>query len=181
MGMVGERLRAFSTNRWLVFVAAMWLQSMAGIGYLFGAISPVVKDALGYNQRQVATLGIAKDLGDCVGFLAGSLSAMLPPWAMLLIGAVQNFIGYGWLWLIVTKQAPALPLSMVSFTHLLILPFIHWFSSLIRFFIGSLDLVQVNVSALLFLVFSYRISHSVQAVNLFNNKLSQIIIIHFSY
>uniref|UniRef100_A0ACD5UAU2 Uncharacterized protein n=1 Tax=Avena sativa TaxID=4498 RepID=A0ACD5UAU2_AVESA len=113
MGMVAERLRAFSTNRWLVFVAAMWLQSMAGIGYLFGAISPIVKGALGYNQRQVAALGIAKDLGDCVGFFAGSLSAMLPPWGMLLIGAVQNFLGYGWLWLIVTKQAPALPLSMM--------------------------------------------------------------------
>uniref|UniRef100_A0ACD5UPT1 Uncharacterized protein n=1 Tax=Avena sativa TaxID=4498 RepID=A0ACD5UPT1_AVESA len=113
MGMVAERLRAFSTNRWLVFVAAMWLQSMAGIGYLFGAISPIVKGALGYNQRQVAALGIAKDLGDCVGFFAGSLSAVLPPWGMLLIGAVQNFLGYGWLWLIVTKQAPALPLSMM--------------------------------------------------------------------
>ena len=53
MGKLGDRLRAFSTNRWLVFVAAMWLQSMAGIGYLFGAISPVVKAALGYNQCPV--------------------------------------------------------------------------------------------------------------------------------
>ncbi|XP_062225460.1 protein NUCLEAR FUSION DEFECTIVE 4-like [Phragmites australis] len=113
MGKLGERLRAFSTNRWLVFVAAMWLQSMAGIGYLFGAISPVVKAALGYNQRQVAALGVAKDLGDCVGFLAGTLSATLPAWGMLLIGAVQNFLGYGWLWLIVTRQAPALPLWMM--------------------------------------------------------------------
>nr|CAB3484333.1 unnamed protein product [Digitaria exilis] len=113
MGKLGERLRAFSTNRWLVFVAAMWLQSMAGIGYLFGAISPVVKEALGYNQRQVAALGVAKDLGDCVGFFAGSLSAMLPSWAMLLIGAAQNFLGYGWLWLIVTRQAPPLPLWMM--------------------------------------------------------------------
>ena len=114
MGKLGDRLRAFSTNRWLVFVAAMWLQSMAGIGYLFGAISPVVKAALGYNQRQVAALGVAKDLGDSVGFFAGSLSAVLPSWAMLLIGAAQNFLGYGWLWLIVTRQAPALPLWMVS-------------------------------------------------------------------
>ncbi|KAL6652768.1 hypothetical protein ACP70R_011693 [Stipagrostis hirtigluma subsp. patula] len=113
MGKLAERLRAFSTNRWLVFVAAMWLQSMAGIGYLFGAISPVVKDALGYNQRQVAALGVAKDLGDCVGFLAGTLSATLPAWGMLLIGAAQNFLGYGWLWLIVTRQAPALPLWMM--------------------------------------------------------------------
>jgi hypothetical protein len=114
MGTAAESLKAFSTNRWLVFVAAMWLQSMAGIGYLFGAISPVVKAALGYNQRQVAAFGVAKDLGDCVGFFAGTLSAMLPAWAMLLIGAVQNFVGYGWLWLIVTRQAPALPLWMVS-------------------------------------------------------------------
>lgn len=113
MGKVGEKVRAFATNRWLVFVAAMWLQSMAGIGYLFGAISPVVKAALGYNQRQVAALGVAKDLGDCVGFLAGTLSATLPAWAMLLVGAAQNFLGYGWLWLIVTRQLPALPLSMV--------------------------------------------------------------------
>ncbi|KAL5216868.1 hypothetical protein ABZP36_008269 [Zizania latifolia] len=113
MGRVAERLRAFSTNRWLVFVAAMWLQSMAGIGYLFGAISPVVKSALGFNQRQVAALGVAKDLGDCVGFLAGTLSSMLPVWVMLLIGAAQNFLGYGWLWLIVTRQAPALPLWMM--------------------------------------------------------------------
>ncbi|KAG2571666.1 protein NUCLEAR FUSION DEFECTIVE 4-like [Panicum virgatum] len=113
MGKLGDRLRAFSTNRWLVFVAAMWLQSMAGIGYLFGAISPVVKAALGYNQRQVAALGVAKDLGDCVGFFAGSLSAVLPSWAMLLIGAAQNFLGYGWLWLIVTRQVPPLPLWLM--------------------------------------------------------------------
>jgi superoxide dismutase len=33
---------------------------------------------------------------------------------MLLIGSAQNFLGYGWLWLIVTRQAPALPLWMVS-------------------------------------------------------------------
>jgi hypothetical protein len=106
--------RAFSRNRWLVFVAAMWLQSMSGVGYLFGTISPVVKAAMGYNQRQVAMLGIAKNLGDCVGFLAGALSTALPAWGLLLIAAAHCFLGYGWLWLVVTKQAPALPLWMVS-------------------------------------------------------------------
>ncbi|KAF8667234.1 hypothetical protein HU200_052899 [Digitaria exilis] len=114
MGKVAERLGAFSTNRWLVFVAAMWLQSMAGVGYLFGAISPVIKAALGYNQRQMAALGFAKNLGDCVGFLAGALSATLPAWGLLLIGAAHSFLGYGWLWLVVSRQAPALPLWMVS-------------------------------------------------------------------
>ncbi|GJN03143.1 hypothetical protein PR202_ga20552 [Eleusine coracana subsp. coracana] len=113
MGKLAERLRAFSTNRWLVFVAAMWLQYMAGVGYLFGAISPVFKAALGYNQRQVAALGVAKNLGACVGLVAGTLSATLPAWALVLIGAAHNFVGYGWMWLIVTKQAPALPLWMM--------------------------------------------------------------------
>ncbi|CAA2994414.1 Hypothetical predicted protein, partial [Olea europaea subsp. europaea] len=72
--------------RWLVFVAAMWIQSCAGIG-----------------------LGVATDLGDSVGFVAGSLSEILP-WAALLIGAIQNFAGYGLVSLIVTGRAPVLPL-----------------------------------------------------------------------
>lgn len=101
-------------NRWLVFVAAMWIQSCAGIGYLFGSISPVLKTSLAYNQRQIATLGVAKDLGDSIGFLAGTLCEILPLWAALLIGAIKNFIGWGWVWLIVTERVPALPLWAVS-------------------------------------------------------------------
>ncbi|OMO84128.1 Nodulin-like protein, partial [Corchorus capsularis] len=51
----------------------MWVQSCAGVGYLFGSISPVIKSVMGYNQRQIAILGVAKDLGDSIGFVAGSL------------------------------------------------------------------------------------------------------------
>ncbi|GAB2278445.1 hypothetical protein Dimus_013128 [Dionaea muscipula] len=105
-----ERLKGFVSNRWLVFVAAMWIQSCAGIGYLFGSISPVIKSSLSYNQRQIAKLAVAKDLGDSVGFLAGSLCEILPFWAALLVGALQNLIGYGLVWLIVTHRAPPLPL-----------------------------------------------------------------------
>ncbi|KAL8049204.1 hypothetical protein ABFX02_06G006100 [Erythranthe guttata] len=110
MGCFTESLSSFFNNRWLVFVAAMWIQSCAGIGYLFGSISPTIKTSLNYNQRQVARLGVAKDLGDSVGFLAGGLSEVLPLWGVLLIGAVQNFVGYGWVWLVVTGIAPVLPL-----------------------------------------------------------------------
>ncbi|KAK6135100.1 hypothetical protein DH2020_031163 [Rehmannia glutinosa] len=110
MGCLTENLSSFLNNRWLVFVAAMWIQSCAGIGYLFGSISPTIKKSLNYNQRQVARLGVAKDLGDSVGFLAGSLSEILPLWGALLIGAIQNFVGYGWVWLVVTGRAPVLPL-----------------------------------------------------------------------
>jgi len=117
MAQFGERLKGFVNNRWLVFVAAMWIQSCAGIGYLFGSISPVIKSSLNYNQRQVARLGVAKDLGDSVGFLTGYVCEALPLWAALLIGALQNFIGYGCVWLTVTGRAPPLPLWAVSLSH----------------------------------------------------------------
>ncbi|WOL12629.1 protein NUCLEAR FUSION DEFECTIVE 4 [Canna indica] len=110
MGRPQGKLGSLLNNRWLVFVAAMWVQAVAGIGYLFGSISPVIKSSLGYNQRQVASLGVAKDLGDSIGFLAGSLSETLPLWAVLLVGVLQNFVGYGWVWLIVSGRAPVLPL-----------------------------------------------------------------------
>ncbi|XP_057487237.1 protein NUCLEAR FUSION DEFECTIVE 4-like [Actinidia eriantha] len=110
MAQIKERFRAFFRNRWLVFVASMWVQSCSGIGYLFGSISPVIKSTMGYNQRQIAMLGVAKDLGDSIGFIAGSLCEVLPIWAILCIGVVQNFVGYGLVWLIVTQKLPALPL-----------------------------------------------------------------------
>jgi len=110
---VGSRVQGFLRNRWLVFVAAMWMQSCAGVGYLFGSLSPVIKSSLGYNQRQVAGLGVAKDLGDSVGFLAGTLCALLPLWAALLVGAAQNLLGYGWVWLAVTRRVPVPPLWAV--------------------------------------------------------------------
>ncbi|OIT21304.1 protein nuclear fusion defective 4 [Nicotiana attenuata] len=88
----------------------MWIQTFAGIGYLFGSISPIIKSSLNYNQKQIARLGVAKDLGDSVGFLAGTLCEILPLWAALLVGAIQNFIGYGWVWLIVTGRTFPLPL-----------------------------------------------------------------------
>lgn len=74
----------------------------------------MIKSSLNYNQRQIARLGVAKDLGDSVGFLAGTLCEVLPLWAALLIGALKNFVGYGWVWLIVTGRAPPLPIWAVS-------------------------------------------------------------------
>uniref|UniRef100_A0A0A9CZA1 Nodulin-like domain-containing protein n=1 Tax=Arundo donax TaxID=35708 RepID=A0A0A9CZA1_ARUDO len=65
---------------------------------------PGVQPAAGGGARR------AKNLGDCVGFLAGALSATVPAWGLLLIGAAHIFLGYGWLWLVVTRQASALPL-----------------------------------------------------------------------
>ncbi|KAH7664079.1 MFS general substrate transporter domain-containing protein [Dioscorea alata] len=110
MGRLRHKIEGFINNRWLVFVAAMWMQAVGGIGYLYGSISPVIKSSMGYNQRQVASLGVAKDLGDSIGIFAGTLCEILPLWAALLVGALQNVVGYGWVWLVITKRVPALPL-----------------------------------------------------------------------
>ncbi|KAI3900939.1 hypothetical protein MKX01_022716 [Papaver californicum] len=68
------KFEVFYNSRWLVFVAAMWVQSVEGTGYLFGT----------------------KDLGDNIGFLAGTLCEVLPISGALFVGAIQNLVGYGW-------------------------------------------------------------------------------------
>ena len=123
-----EKFNDFFNSRWLVFVCSMWIQSCSGAGYLFGSISPVIKSTMGYNQKQIAILGVAKDLGACLGFVAGSLSEVLPSWGLLLIGAVHNFVGYGLLWLVVTQRLPTLPLWVVS--SVLLYLWIIWFGFL---------------------------------------------------
>ncbi|XP_076897943.1 protein NUCLEAR FUSION DEFECTIVE 4-like [Bidens hawaiensis] len=110
MTTIPEKAKAFVNNRWLVFVASMWVQSCSGIGYMYGSISPVIKSTMGYNQRQTAILGVAKDIGDAIGFIAGSLSEVAPIWVVLLIGVAQNFFGYGLVWLTVNQTLPHLPL-----------------------------------------------------------------------
>ncbi|MFS7951206.1 putative MFS transporter superfamily [Helianthus anomalus] len=105
-----KKMKSLLNNRWLVFVASMWVQSCSGIGYMFGSISPVIKKSMGYNQIQIAALGVAKDIGDAIGFVAGSLCEIAPIWVVLFIGVVQNLVGYGLVWLTTIHTLPELPL-----------------------------------------------------------------------
>lgn len=70
----------------------------------------MIKSSMGFNQKQVAFLSVAKDLGDNVGLLAGLISEQWPPWRVILVGVVQNVVGYGIVWLVVTHRFPSLPL-----------------------------------------------------------------------
>ena len=114
MALWRHKLETLTNDRWLVFVCAMWIQSVAGVGYLFGgSMPPAIKTSLGYNQKQIGLLGVAKNLG-AIGFVSGALSDVSPPWTVLLVGAAENFVGYGVVWLVVTSQLPNLPLWMVK-------------------------------------------------------------------
>jgi len=110
---VHEKVKGFVRHRWVVFVCAMWDMSFAGTSYMFGSISPVIKSSMGFNQKQVAFMSVAKDLGDNVGLLAGRFSQLYPISALILVGVLHNVLGYGLVWLVVTHRLPALPLWLV--------------------------------------------------------------------
>ncbi|KAF0893081.1 hypothetical protein E2562_021334 [Oryza meyeriana var. granulata] len=48
-------------------------------------------------------LGVANDVGENVGLVPGVLANRLPPWLILVIGSACAFLGFGTLWLAVTK------------------------------------------------------------------------------
>ncbi|CAJ1947007.1 unnamed protein product [Sphenostylis stenocarpa] len=73
----------------------MWDMAFTGTSYMFRSISPVIKSSMSFNQKQVALLSVAKDLGDNVGLLAGKISLFSPIWALFLVGIFQNVLGYG--------------------------------------------------------------------------------------
>lgn len=60
------------------------------------------------------TIGMAKDIGGNVGIVSGFIGDLFPPWVVLLIGAVQNLLGYGFIWLVLTARIPAPPFWLVG-------------------------------------------------------------------
>lgn len=100
---------------WVGLVAAVCIQVLAGNAYNFPLYSSRLKQTLGYNQVQLSNLGVANDIGENVGLLAGLLCNKIPPWALLLIGATASFVGYGVLWLVVSQTISSLPYWVVWF------------------------------------------------------------------
>ncbi|KAL6903657.1 hypothetical protein ACP4OV_004470 [Aristida adscensionis] len=97
------RVKAGSRPPWVGLAAAVWVQVAAGSAYVFPLYSHAVKEALGYDQRALTLLGVGNDVGENVGLVPGVLANRLPPWLILLIGSACAFLGFGTLWLAVTK------------------------------------------------------------------------------
>lgn len=102
-------MKSGSRPPWVGLAAAVWVQIAAGAGYNFPLYSPALKAVLGYNQRQLTMLGVANDIGENFGILPGVVCNRLPPWLVLLIGSASCFIGYGVLWLAVSRTIDFLP------------------------------------------------------------------------
>lgn len=91
-------------GRWFTVFASFLIMSSAGGTYLFGIYSAEMKSTFGYDQQTLNTLSFFKNLGGNVGIIAGLMNEIMPPWFILLIGAVTNFGGHFMIYLSLTKK-----------------------------------------------------------------------------
>jgi hypothetical protein len=110
-------LKAGSRPPWVGLAAAVWIQIAAGNAYNFPLYSSALKSVLGLNQQQVTILGVANDVGENFGLLPGITCNKFPPWALLLVGSVLCFFGYGVIWLAVSQTVSNFPYVLVTMLH----------------------------------------------------------------
>ncbi|KAF8698040.1 hypothetical protein HU200_035551 [Digitaria exilis] len=108
-------VKAGSRPPWLGLGAAAWVQVAGGASSTFALYSHALKVALGADQRRLALLGVACDVGDNLGLFPGVLCNRLHPALLLLVGGAACLLGYGAVWLLVSGAAPALPYWLIWF------------------------------------------------------------------
>ncbi|KAH1101889.1 hypothetical protein AAZX31_13G148400 [Glycine max] len=109
------RVKGGKRPPWVGLGAAVWVQIASGNGYCFPLYSHSLKSVLGFNQSQITLLGVANDIGENVGILPGLACNKFPPWLILFIGALFSFLGFGVLWLAITKTLDSLPFILLCF------------------------------------------------------------------
>ncbi|KAL5225875.1 hypothetical protein ABZP36_012514 [Zizania latifolia] len=109
-------VKAGSRPPWVGLGAAVWLQVAGGASSTFALYSHALKVALGADQRRLALLGVACDVGENLGLLPGVLCNRLHPALLLLIGAAACLVGYGSVWFTVSGSGPALPYWLIWFS-----------------------------------------------------------------
>lgn len=98
-----------AAGKWMGFVTAVWVQAISGNNYTFSNYSDALKSLMALTQLQLNNLSVAKDVGKAFGILAGLASDRISPSALLLIGSIEGFVGYGVQWLVVSQRIQPLP------------------------------------------------------------------------
>ncbi|KAK9666408.1 hypothetical protein RND81_14G183300 [Saponaria officinalis] len=122
-------IKAGTRPPWVGLAAAVWVQLGSGNPYTFPLYSPTLKSVLGYSQQQITMLGVAVDIGESAGILPGMACNRFPPWAVLFVGALCCFCGYGLIWLSVTETVHNLPYWLLWCAHLAAANSSAWFST----------------------------------------------------
>ncbi|KAK7265167.1 hypothetical protein RJT34_32783 [Clitoria ternatea] len=126
-----SRVKGGTRPPWVGLGAAVWVQIASGNGYTFPLYSHSLKSLLGFNQRQLTLLGVANDIGENVGLLPGLASNKLPPWLILFVGALFSFLGFGVLWLAITKTLDSIPYYLLWFALVVATNSCAWLSTAI--------------------------------------------------
>ncbi|RZC51799.1 hypothetical protein C5167_020223 [Papaver somniferum] len=103
---------AGQSRKWVILVAAIWIQAFTGTNFDFSAYSSNLKSALGISQVQLNYLATASDLGKLFGWSSGLALLYLPLWSVLFLAAFMGFIGYGFQWLLLQ--------NLISLPHLVV-------------------------------------------------------------
>ncbi|KAI3766769.1 hypothetical protein L2E82_16840 [Cichorium intybus] len=120
-------------NKWIATVASIWIQCTSGSLYTFSFYSPALKASQGYDQSTLDTVSVFKDFGANSGVLSGLLYSAVAspsssftfrgrkggPWIVLLVGAIQCFVGYSLMWLSVTGTIHRPPVALMCLFMLL--------------------------------------------------------------
>ncbi|KAK7393029.1 hypothetical protein VNO78_21480 [Psophocarpus tetragonolobus] len=92
------------TGRWFMAFSSFMIMSVSGASYMFSLYSRDIKSVLGYDQSILNLLSFFKDLGSSIGIISGLINEVTPPWVVITIGGVLNFLGYFMTWLAVTRK-----------------------------------------------------------------------------
>ncbi|KAG4949736.1 hypothetical protein AAZX31_15G188300 [Glycine max] len=109
------RVKGGSRPPWVGLGAAVWVQIASGNTFTFPLYSHSLKSVLGFDQRHVTLLGVAIDIGENLGLLPGVACNKLPPWLLLVVGSLAAFLGYGLLFLAISKTLHSLPYLLLWF------------------------------------------------------------------
>lgn len=108
-------------GKWVVLVAAIWIQAFAGTNFDFPSYSSDLKAALGMSQVELNYLAVASDLGKAFGWCSGVALLYFPLWVVMFMAASMGFLGYGLQWLLL-QRIISLPYSVVGFHFYLFSP-----------------------------------------------------------
>ncbi|XP_059306990.1 uncharacterized protein LOC132058540 [Lycium ferocissimum] len=125
--------------------SSLKILSMSGATFIFGLYSGNIKSSLGYDQTTVNLISFFKDLGSNLAIITGLIMEIVPPWAVLAIGAVLNFFGYFMIWLAV--------MGRISKPHV-------W-QMCLYIFIGSLSQSFANTGAIVTCVKNFPASRGI--------------------
>ncbi|KAG6682351.1 hypothetical protein I3842_13G136100 [Carya illinoinensis] len=93
-------------GRWFMLFGAMLIMCGSGQTYIYSSYSKVLQTTLGYDEEEMNLITFYRDFAAYVAIFGGLVCEVAPPWVVLLIGAIFNFVGFIMTWVAVMHKIP---------------------------------------------------------------------------